>query len=116
MKPTARTESNAVVIELEGDADLAVVPEFQKLVREQMKTNVKRLIIDFTKVTFVNTPVWAVVVEYFQHASGAGTEFALAGIQGRVEASFKIVRLGDFITHLPTLNEALSAPDLTSRR
>jgi anti-anti-sigma factor len=116
MKPTARTESNAVVIELEGDADLATVPEFQKLVREQMKANVKRLIIDFTKVTFVNTPVWAVVVEYFQHASGAGTEFALAGIQGRVEASFKIVRLGDFITHLPTLNEALSAPDLTSRR
>jgi anti-anti-sigma factor len=116
MKPTARTESNAVVIELEGDADLATVPEFQKLVREQMKANVKRLIIDFTKVTFVNTPVWAVVVEYFQHASGAGTEFALAGIQGRVEASFKIVRLGDFITHLPTLNEALSAPSLTSRR
>lgn len=116
MKPTARTESNAVVIELEGDADLATVPEFQKLVREQMKAKVKRLIIDFTKVTFVNTPVWAVVVEYFQHASGAGTEFALAGIQGRVEASFKIVRLGDFITHLATLEEALRAPDLTSRR
>ena len=116
MKPTARTESNAVVIELEGDADLATVPEFQKLVREQMKAKVQRLIIDFTKVTFVNTPVWAVVVEYFQHASGAGTEFALAGIHGRVDASFKIVRLGDFITHLPTLEEALRAPDLTSRR
>lgn len=116
MKPTVRTHPNAVVIELEGDADLATVPEFQKVVREQMKTGVKRLIIDFTKVTFVNTPVWAVVVEYFQHASGAGTEFALAGIQGRVDASFKIVRLGDFITHLPTVEAALNAPDLTSKR
>jgi anti-anti-sigma regulatory factor len=56
------------------------------------------------------------VVEYFQHASGAGSEFALSGIQGRVEASFKIVRLGDFITHLPTVEEALNAADLTSRR
>ncbi|OYW27410.1 MAG: hypothetical protein B7Z47_06690 [Chthoniobacter sp. 12-60-6] len=116
MKPTVRTHPNAIVIELEGDADLATVPEFQKVVREQMKTGVKRLIIDFTKVTFVNTPVWAVVVEYFQHASGAGTEFALAGIQGRVDASFKIVRLGDFITHLPTVEAALNAPDLTSKR
>lgn len=116
MKPTVRTPPNAVVIELEGDADLATVPEFQKVVREQMKAEVKRLIIDFTKVTFVNTPVWAVVVEYFQHASSAGTEFALAGIQGRVEASFKIVRLGDFITHLPTVEEALNATDLTSKR
>lgn len=116
MKPTLRTHPNAVVIELEGEADLATVPEFQKIVREQMKAKVKRLIIDFTKVTFVNTPVWAVVVEFFQHASGAGTEFALAGIQGRVEASFKIVRLGDFITHLPTVEEALNATDLTSKR
>lgn len=116
MKPTVRTHPNAVVVELEGEADLATVPEFQKVVREQMKSGVKRLIIDFSKVTFVNTPVWAVVVEYFQHASGAGTEFALTGIQGRVDASFKIVRLGDFITHLPTIEDALNAADLLSKR
>ncbi|MFC5454354.1 STAS domain-containing protein [Prosthecobacter fluviatilis] len=116
MKPTVRTHPNAVVIELEGEADLATVPEFQKVVREQMKAGVRRLIIDFAKVTFVNTPVWAVVVEYFQHASSAGTEFALTGIQGRVDASFKIVRLGDFITHLPTVEAALDAADLTSKR
>ena len=112
MKPCLRTYPNATVIELEGEADLSTVPDFQKLVREQMNAKVQRLIIDFTKVTFVNTPVWAVVVEYFQHANGAGTEFVLTGIQGRVEASFKIVRLGDFIAHLPTVEEALSATKL----
>jgi len=112
MKPTVRTHPNATVIELEGEADLATVPEFQKIVREQMKAKVQRLIIDFSKVTFVNTPVWAVVVEYFQHASGAGTEFVLAGIQGRVEASFKIVRLGDFIATLPSVDDALAAATL----
>jgi anti-anti-sigma factor len=112
MKPTLRAHPNATVIELEGEADLATVPDFQKIAREQMKANVKRLIIDFSKVTFVNTPVWAVVVEYYQHAIGAGTEFALTGIQGRVEASFKIVRLGDFILHLPTVEDALSAATL----
>ena len=109
MRPTLRIHSNAAVIELEGEADLATVPEFQNIVREQMKAKVKRLIVDFSKVTFVNTPVWAVVVEYYQHATGAGTEFALTGIQGRVEASFKIVRLGDFIPTLPTVDEALNA-------
>lgn len=109
MKPTVRTHPNATIIELEGEADLATVPEFQKIVREQMKAKVRRLVIDFSKVTFVNTPVWAVVVEYYQHASGAGTEFMLTGIQGRVEASFKIVRLGDFIATLPTVDEALAA-------
>jgi hypothetical protein len=33
-----------------------------------------------------------------------------------VEASFKIVRLGDFILHLPTVEEALNAADLKSKR
>lgn len=112
MKPTLRTYPNATVIELEGEADLATVPQFQQLVREQMKANVKRLIIDFSKVTFVNTPVWAVVVEYYQHSSGAGTEFALTGIHGRVEASFNIVRLGAFVVHLPTVQDALDAATL----
>lgn len=112
MKPTLRTYPHAVVIELEGEADLATVPDFQEMVRAQMKANVQRLIIDFTKVTFVNTPVWAVIVEYFQHASAARTEFALTGIRGRVEASFNIVRLGDFVTHLPTVEDALRAPKL----
>lgn len=113
MKPTIRIHPNATVIELAGEADLATVPEFQKIVREQIEANVKRLIIDFSKVTFVNTPVWAVVVEYYQHASGAGTDFVLTGIQGRVDASFKIVRLGDFITHLPTVEDALNATTLS---
>jgi hypothetical protein len=45
MKPTVRTHPNATVIELEGEADLATVPEFQKLVHEQMKAKVQRLII-----------------------------------------------------------------------
>ncbi len=112
MKPTLRIHPNATVIELEGEADLATVPQFQQLVREQMKANVKRLIIDFSQVTFVNTPVWAVVVEYYQHASGAGTEFALTGIHGRVEASFNIVRLGAFVVHLPTVQDALDAATL----
>lgn len=109
MKPTLCIHPNAAVIELEGEADLATVPEFQQIVREQMAAKVRRLIINFSRVTFVNTPVWAVVVEYYQHASGAGTEFVLTGIQGRVEASFKIVRLGDFITTLPTVEDALNA-------
>ncbi|MFO1485445.1 MAG: STAS domain-containing protein [Verrucomicrobiaceae bacterium] len=112
MKPTLRVHPNATAIELEGEADLSTVPEFQNLVREQMKAKVKRLVIDFSKVTFVNTPVWAVVVEYYQHASETGSEFVLTGIHGRVEASFKIVRLGDFIPTLPAVQDALNAASI----
>tara|TARA_R110002096_G_scaffold60959_7_gene151785 strand:- start:1888 stop:2235 length:348 start_codon:yes stop_codon:yes gene_type:complete len=104
-----RTEQDALIIEIEGEADLSSVPLFQSLMREKMKEGNQCLIIDFSKVTFVNTPVWAVVVEYYQHALKANTEFRLAGLRDRVEASFNIVRLGDLIQHFPTVEEALAS-------
>jgi anti-anti-sigma factor len=103
-----RNEEDTLVVEIEGEADLSTVPQFQALMREKMKEGHPRLIIDFSKVTFVNTPVWAVVVEYYQHSHKAKSEFALAGLQDRVEASFNIVRLGEFIPHFPTVEEALA--------
>lgn len=104
-----RNENSTIVIELEGDADLATVPAFQEAVRAKIKENVPSLVLDFSKVTFVNTPVWAVVVEYYQHSHKSGSKLALAGLQDRVEASFNIVRLGEFINHFPTVEEALKA-------
>lgn len=102
-------ESGAAVIELEGEADLAAAPEFESAVREQMNKNPQLLVVDFAKVTFVNTPIWAVVVEYYQHATKNDLKFALSGLQGRVEASFNIVRLGEFIQHFPTVDDAVTA-------
>jgi anti-anti-sigma factor len=109
MKCLLKSRDSGVIVDLEGDADLATVPEFQKLLREQIKAKPPWLVIDFSLVTFVNTPVWAVVVEYYQHARSTKTGLALAGLKSRVAASFSIVRLGDFIANFPTVEEAVAA-------
>jgi len=109
MKCLQKTRDGGVVVELEGEADLATVPEFQRLLRDLAKASQTWLVVDFAKVTFVNTPVWAVVVEYYQHAVKSKTRLALAGLQARVAASFNIVRLGDFISHFSTVEEAVAA-------
>ncbi len=109
MNHSLRTLDDAVIVELDGEADLAMVPSFQSQMRKQIEANVPYLVIDFSKVTFVNTPIWAVVVEYYQHARNAKSGFALAGLKGRVEASFSIVRLGDFIPHHATVEAAIAA-------
>ena len=109
-----RTEHGVLVVSMNGDADLATVPAFQELMRAKMKEKQPRLVVDFSEVTVVNTPVWAVVVEYYQHSRKEGTEIALAAMQDRVAASFNIVRLGDLIPHFATVEEALSAGDGTT--
>ncbi len=114
MKLQERTENNVAIIELEGEADLATVPGFQQRVRAKIEENVPALVLDFSSVTFVNTPVWAVVVEYYQHTHKTGNKLALAGLKDRVEASFNIVRLGEFIEHFPTATEAIKKLDSSS--
>ena len=99
----------AEVIHLIGEADLAAVPVIQGKLREKMKAGVDLLVVDFSQTTFVNTPVWALVVEYFQHTLKNKKAFALSGLEGRVLASFDIVRLGEFVDHFPTIDEAIAA-------
>ncbi len=103
------TRDSAEVIRLIGEADLAAVPMIQGKLKEKMKANTDFLVIDFGQTTFVNTPVWALVVEYFQYTHKKKKTFALAGLEGRVLASFEIVRLGEFVDHYPTVDEAIAA-------
>ena len=103
------SDERGAVIRLEGEADLAAVPLFQEAMRAKASAAEPRLVVDFSGVTFVNTPIWAVLVEYYQATTENGTSFAVAGLQPRVAASYDIVRLGDFIPAFETVDEALDS-------
>ncbi len=109
MKLNQRNLGDTVVVELDGDADMMIVQEFREVLRGHMKGGTKTLVVDFAKVNFVSTPAWAVIVEYFKHTQKSGGGVALAGLHGRAEASFNIVRLGEFIMHRPSVEEAAAA-------
>ncbi len=104
---TEKREGDARVLGLQGDADLAAVPAIQERLHAAMEETVSYLVVDFSGTDFVNTPVWALVVEYYQHTLKTGTRLALAGLHGRVLASFEIVRLGEFVKSYASVEEAL---------
>ncbi|MGI8604062.1 MAG: STAS domain-containing protein [Verrucomicrobiales bacterium] len=107
MTLTEQDLGTAWLIELEGEADLAAVPELRRALHARRAAATRMLLVDFSKVTFVNTPVWALLIEYYQWASKNDAKFALTGLQGRALASFETVQLGTFISHYPDVDEAL---------
>jgi len=109
MERTERTIQGVHVVALSGEADLTAVPELQRRTRELSAQEIPALLIDFADVTFVNTPIWAVVVECYQKSQQTGAGFAISGMTEGVQASFDIVRLGEFIAHYKTEAEATSA-------
>jgi anti-anti-sigma factor len=100
------TVGEVSVISMHGDADLAAVPAIQEKLHAKMRGDDCGLVLDFSNTSFVNTPVWALVVEFYQHTLTSGSSFALAGMTGRVLASFEIVRLGEFVSFFGTVEEA----------
>ena len=105
---TPEDERGHLVV-VRGEADLSAVPPFQSIMRAKAAEQASPLVVDFSDVTFVNTPIWAVLIEYYQHSNDSSAKFAIAGLQERAEASFKIVRLDEFIPFYKTVDEAFDA-------
>ncbi len=95
------------VLTLAGEADLAAVPELRRALNAARSLATQRLVIDFGGVTFVNTPVWAQLIEYYQWAGKTGGRIVLCGLHGRALASFEVVQLGAFLPHVATREAAL---------
>ncbi len=102
-------ENGGVVIELAGEADLAAAPAVHEAVGAVIEAKAPFLVIDFRETTFVNTPIWAEVVRYYQHTTNSTAGFAVCGLQGRAAASFDVVQLGEFIRSYPNADEAIAA-------
>jgi anti-anti-sigma factor len=108
MTVTQQPLADAWLIEIAGEADLAAVPDLKRLLDARRRAGTQVLIADFSNVTFVNTPVWALFIEFYQWTMKSGGRLAIAGLQGRALASFETVHLGAFIPNFPTVEAALA--------
>jgi anti-sigma B factor antagonist len=109
MTLTQHDLGHAWCVALAGEADLAAVPAVQAALRQCRTAEKRALIVDLRDVTFVNTPIWGLLIEHYQWAQQHGAKIAVAGMQGRALASFEIVQLGAFLPHFPTRDAAAEA-------
>jgi anti-sigma B factor antagonist len=69
----------------------------------------KLVVIDLTKVTYLDSSGLAVLIEGMQKVQEYGGKFALAGVQESVQHIFEIARLDQVFQIFPTVDEALAA-------
>ena len=104
----ARTqESN--VLPLDGEIDLHVSPEVAKSLRTMTESKPKRLVVDLTNVTYLDSSGLAVLIEGMQNVQKYGGKFGLAGVQEDVKHVFDIARLDQVFEIYPDVDTALAA-------
>ena len=97
------------VLPLEGEIDLHVSPEVAASLRTMIAKKPKRVVVDLTKVTYLDSSGLAVLIEGMQNVQEYGGKFALAGVQESVQHIIEIARLDQVFHIFPDVDSALAA-------
>ena len=97
------------VLPLDGEIDLHVSPEVAKSLKSIIANKPKQLVVDLTKVTYLDSSGLAVLIEGMQDVREYGGRFGLAGVQEDVKLVFDIARLDQVFDIYPDVDAALAA-------
>ena len=99
------------VLPLEGEIDLHISPEVAESLRTMTAKKPKQVVIDLTKVTYLDSSGLAVLIEGMQSVQEYGGNFAVAGVQESVQHILDIARLDQFFQIFPDVDSALAAKE-----
>lgn len=101
---------DTVVLHLTGDIDraagAAVEAAYEKV------GGARRLVLDFTTTSYINSSGIALVVSVLARARAEGMAVAAYGLSDHYQEIFEITRLSDFIEICPDLTSAVGQPTL----
>lgn len=102
-------KQRANVLPLDGEIDLHVSPEVAESLRSMIAEKPRQIVIDLTKVTYLDSSGLAVLIEGMQNVQKYGGKFGLAGVQDGVKHIFDIARLDQVFEIYPDVETALAA-------
>jgi anti-sigma B factor antagonist len=97
------------VLPLEGEIDLHVSPNVAESLHAIIRKKPKRLVVDLTRVNYIDSSGLAVLIEAMQSVKTYGGKFALAGLSEDVLTIFEIAKLDQVFRILPDIEAALVA-------
>jgi anti-sigma B factor antagonist len=97
------------VLPLEGEIDLHVSPRVSEKLGEMIKARSSRVVVDLTRVTYIDSSGLAVLISAMQDVEDYGGRFAIAGMQENVRTIFETARLDKVFLSYPHVDAALAA-------
>jgi anti-anti-sigma factor len=94
----------------EGAIDLHVSPEMRASLRAIIDEKPKRLVVDLSRVPYVDSSGIAVLIGAMQSLELEGGVFMLAGAQEAVQTILESARLDQYFRLFPSVDAALAAP------
>jgi len=100
--------TSGVVVAPQGEIAYSEAKPFQVTMRRVMESRPSRVVVDLSRVDYMNTPGLAVMVEALQSARKSKTRLVLCGLNPKVEAILKIAKLNTVFEIVASLDAALA--------
>ncbi len=88
-----RKKENIAVIELQGEIDMYVSPDFRDKLLLACNKEIKEVIVDFSLVTFMDSSGVATLVEGLKWSKKEGKSFGLRNVGTKVKNSLSLTKL-----------------------
>src|SRR6266436_1850374 len=95
------------ILPLKGEFDLHVSPSVTASLNAMIEKKPRRLVVDLSEVTYIDSAGLAALIEAMQKVEGYGGRFLLAGLQETVRSIFEISRLDQVFQIFPDVDAAL---------
>ncbi|MCA9272621.1 MAG: STAS domain-containing protein [Phycisphaerales bacterium] len=103
------SRDGTTILKPDGDIDLSRSPTLRTDIRRAFDDKPKRLVIDLSGVSYMDSSGVATLVEAMQLSRKSNAKLVLCSLTDRVHSIFEIARLDQFFTITTTLDEAVSA-------
>ncbi len=99
MITTSQTEKG--ILALDGEVDLHRSPEIREAIAPMVEKKVPRLLIDLSKVSYIDSSGLALLIETLQRVQAYGGMFGLFGLRESVSAIFHVACLDQVFRIFP---------------
>lgn len=105
---TRRLEG-ATILSPSGEVDLSQAPTLRQHIASEQEKRPRKLIIDLSNVSYMDSSGVATLVEAMQRARKFGGKLILCSMQQKVRSIFEIARLDTVFTIVSSAEEGLTA-------
>jgi anti-sigma B factor antagonist len=104
-------DATTQVVAVRGEIDLFTAPELKQVVTDAIESGERRVVIDLTDVSFLDSTALGVLIGAVKRLRSRGGALAIVNTEPSITKTFEITGLDQIFTILPSRDEALTALD-----
>lgn len=102
-----KKENETIVCKIEGEININTSPELRKAFDGYIRDNIKKIVIDFTNVSYIDSSGLATLIELLQRLSKINGKFHICNISEKIKTIFEVTKLSNLFNIFDTCEAAL---------